>query len=162
MSGQFILLRLTDQDLEDIQNAWLADGLTCPVLSGVAHAAGTDNGVGGTFPGWNEGSRGVLNLGLGDERLGNRSGLPPHRYLGFDVGSIKPGGASAKYVMKTALAEGWVTQLVRPIGMGLSELAAPARVDWPDHKAKAFAKQIVANGASVEIYHVGEDGMTEI
>jgi hypothetical protein len=162
MSGQFILLRLTDQDLEDIQNAWLSDDLTVPVLSDAAHAAGTDNGVGGTFPGWNEGSRAVLNNGLQGTQLGNRSGLPPHRYLGFGVGSIKGNGKRGKYLVRNAPANGWVTQLLRPGGMGLAELAGAARGDWPDQKAKAFGRQIVANGASVEIYHIGADGMDEI
>jgi hypothetical protein len=161
MAGQFILLRLTDQDLEDIQNAWNDDRLEVPVLGGVAHEAGTDNGVGGAFPGWNEGSRAVLDNGLNGVQLGNRSGLPPHRYLGFGVGQIG-NGSSGKYIIRNALAGGWVTELLRPGGMGLTELAGAARGDWPDQKAKAFAKQVRANGASVEIYHTGAEGMDEI
>lgn len=162
MSGHFVLDGLSDQELEDIQNAWLSDKLTVPVLSGLAHAAGTDNGVGGTFPGWNAGSRAVLTQALTGTVLGNRSGLPPHVYLGFGVGNIKVGGESAKYIQRNFAANGWITRIERPAGMGLSSLHPNAAGDWGTNKAKTFAKQIVANGVSLEIYHTGATGTTEV
>lgn len=162
MSGHFVLDQLTDQELEDIQNAWLTDKLTVPVLSDAAHVAGTNNGVGGVFPGWNAGSRQVLTQALGGTILGNRSGLPPHVYLGFGVGSIKADGASAKYLMRNFAAGGWTTRLERPAGMGLSALHSDAAGDWGTNKVKTFAKQIKGNGVSLEIYHSGVNGTTEV
>ena len=162
MSGHFVLDMLTAQELEDIQNAWLADKLTVPVLSEAAHQAGTDNGVGGQFPGWNAGSRLVLTQALGGTILGNRSGLPPHVYLGFGVGDIKEGGESVKYLARNFRANGWTTRLARPDGMGLSTLHSTAAGDWATSKVKCFAKQIKGNGVSLEIYHTGDNGTTEV
>lgn len=162
MSGHFVLEGLSDQELEDIQNAWLADKLTVPVLSGLAHAAGTDNGMGGQFPGWNANSRAELTRALGGTVLTNRSGLPPHVYLGFGVGNISPAGESAKYLVRNYNANGWITRIARPAGMGLSALHVNAAGDWVTNKAKAFAKQIVGNGVSLEIYKTGVSGTTEV
>lgn len=162
MSGHFVLEGLSDQELEDIQNAWLADKLTVPVLSGVAHAAGTDNGVGGIFPGWNAGSRAVLTQALAGVALGNRSGLPPHVYLSFGVGDIRGTGKSGKYLLQNYAANGWITRIARPAGMGLSALHPSATTDWGTNKAKAFGRQILGNGVSLEIYKTGAAGTTEV
>ncbi|MDX8130258.1 hypothetical protein QLH52_23410 [Methylomonas sp. OY6] len=150
MAGHFILMDISEQELEDIQNAWLSDKNNVPVLDGLAHSAGTDNGVGGRFPGWTVGSRATLATAMSGQPIGNRSGLPPHKYIGFGVGQI--GINAANYIMKNYQQSGWVTRLERPDNMGLSVLHDSARGDWPTNKAKAFAKQVKANGVSIEVY----------
>jgi hypothetical protein len=114
MAGHFVLNQLTHQEPEDIQNAWLSDGPTVPILGPLQHAAGTDNGMGRNtnFPGWDVNSRAVLTGALEGNNLADRSGLPPHRYLVFGVGDIKV-GHSANYIQLNR-ANGWPCRLLRP------------------------------------------------
>ncbi|WP_394180081.1 hypothetical protein [Marinomonas posidonica] len=140
MSGHFVLQNITNQEIEDIQNAWLQDQLPVPVLGPLQH----DN------IGWNGASRAQLVQAMGGG-IPNRTGLPPHKYLDFGVGQIGPKGQL--YLFENYQSNGWIRRILRP-EMGLKTLSNNAQTQWMlDRLRESFINQIKDNGATLEIYY---------
>lgn len=103
--------------------------------------------------GWNLASRGVLANVKAGANIGNRTGLPPHRYLQF------PGGAPT-LPQRTFLfgSDGlWIKDLVRPNspGLGLTGLCPAAAAKWGEGRyQEALIEQITHGGTSIEIYYL--------
>ncbi|EGU61394.1 hypothetical protein VINI7043_14355 [Vibrio nigripulchritudo ATCC 27043] len=141
MSGHFVLQNITDQEIEDIQNAWLQDKLTVPVLGPVQH---------GNI-GWNGASRAQLVQAMG-AGVPNRAGLPPHKYLDFGVEQIGPKGQL--YLFECYQSNGWIRRIVRP-DMGLTALSTDAQEQWTLGRLReSFINQLTDNGATLEIYYL--------
>ncbi|WP_405842366.1 hypothetical protein OG528_28990 [Streptomyces platensis] len=75
--------------------------------------------------GWTAASRAVLTRALGGQAIGNRDGLPPHRYLECKASA----GEKLEEYLKRA---GWADLLLRPnsAGLGLRVLSTKAAAAW--------------------------------
>ncbi len=102
-------------------------------------------------PGWNAQSRQVLSQALQNQNIGNRAGLPPHRYLQFSYNNADMRDAAEQYLK----GAGWADSLIRPSFMSLRALTPAATVAWgrPDPN-QALLKQFQNGDAIVEIYYL--------
>lgn len=149
MAGHFLLKSIST----DEKNAIIA-GFTGTTWSATAHVAGTANGAGGVFPGWNEGSRLTLGHAFAGIAIGNRNNLPPHKYLQF------PGTAAPTPAQLTAIHKSNdLREITHPddAGLGLRALCAAALTEWnAGKKLAALIAQIMHGATSIEIYYLGK------
>ena len=108
--------------------------------------------------GWNAGSRAVLQNVKNGIGIGNRNGLPPHRYLEF------PGGEPSAVQRQRLLSNDalWTLNMERPNvpGLGLTALCPAAEVEWAEgRKRQALFAQITHGATSIEVYYIGRNEM---
>lgn len=153
MAGQFVVWRMS---MDDINNFII--NFPGTVWTGLAHQAGQINGAGGVFPGWTPASRALLNqVRDGRGGIGNRNGLPPHRYLQI------PGGAPTQVQIDYLWTCYWVNDLVRPSdpGFGIVNLAPAAALAWNNgKKVDSLVAQITHGATSIEAYYLGSKEMS--
>ncbi|QLE72065.1 hypothetical protein FGW37_11025 [Streptomyces rectiverticillatus] len=139
MAGHFILRSITNSDL------------TIATSKGATWSALQHGSIG-----WNTASRAVLSKALAGQPIGNRDGLPPHRYLESKA-SV---GATLEKYLRSA---GWAGQLIRPAsaGLGLRELSPKAKAAWDrgDHTG-ALVEQFLHGTATVEVYYISGTEMS--
>ncbi|MBP0481361.1 hypothetical protein [Sagittula salina] len=135
MAGHFLLPSLPYTEL------YAAQTLAAARWSGRAHAA----------VGWNQASEAVLTAAINGGNIGNRNGLPPHRYLQFDAEPNLSEDATRYFNFAS-----WVDALTRPasIGLGLRALCPAAQQSWPHDKSRALREQIAHGDVSVEVYYL--------
>ncbi|MFC5724744.1 hypothetical protein ACFP1Z_31805 [Streptomyces gamaensis] len=139
MAGHFILRSINNTDLAIATSK----GATWSVLQ---HAN----------IGWNTASRSVLSKALNGQPIGNRDGLPPHRYLE----SKKSVGDTLEKYLRNA---GWASQLIRPnsAGLGLRELSPKAKAAWDrGDRTGALVEQFLHGTATVEVYYINGTEMS--
>lgn len=149
MAGNFILKSITQSDLNTAISfphiAW---------STSAAHAKGLpvnpDQPEGRKFQGWTSGTAHTLSRALRGEDIGNREGLPPHRYLEI-----------AAWVMLTQQEQayvqgaGWVSNLEYPgtASVGLKALAPLAATAWSTgDKTTALVETLKKGAVSIEVY----------
>ena len=162
MPGHFVMWKIS-RDIWATYQALAGVTIQPPLATPPAHAQGVANGAGGVFPGWTVQSSAELGTARGGHQLGNRNNLPPHRYLSL------PAGAPAAGLAAQLLADkyGWITELERPRGFGLTNLAgAPnaAQASWNSgasgYKYDALLAQMLFGPVSIEVYYLGSKQMT--
>ncbi|WP_329127030.1 hypothetical protein OG727_04670 [Streptomyces caniferus] len=139
MAGHFILSSITNSDIA------LA-GQKGANWSALQHAA----------IGWNTASRAVLTNALNGQPIGNRDGLPPHRYL---ESKASTGPTLEKYLR----GAGWADMLIRPnsTGLGLRELSPKARAAWDrGDRTGALVEQFLHGTATIEVYYISGTEMS--
>ncbi|MFI2188086.1 hypothetical protein [Streptomyces sioyaensis] len=139
MAGHFILSSITTSDLAIARQK----GATWSVLQ---HAT----------VGWNTASRAVLSKALSGQAIGNRDGLPPHRYLECKA-SV---GATLETYLRGA---GWADLLLRPnsAGLGLRELSTKAAAAWArGDRTATLVEQFLHGTASIEVYYISGTEMS--
>ncbi|CAM5545246.1 hypothetical protein [Streptomyces abikoensis] len=106
--------------------------------------------------GWNTASRAVLSNALAGRPIGNRDGLPPHRYL---EAKVSAGSELEKYLRSA----GWADLLIRPAsqGLGLRELSPKAKAAWDrGDRTGALVEQFLHGTATVEVYYINGTEMS--
>lgn len=138
MAGHFILKSITFSDLQVARQM-----------------GGTWSTLQHGYVGWTRESTRVLGQALSGQAIGNRDGLPPHRYLQFSAGN----GDRIEEYLKGA---GWADGLIRPDspGLGLRALIAAAAATWPGNKNLALVAQRQHGSISVEVYYLGGETMS--
>ncbi|GAB2724500.1 hypothetical protein [Kitasatospora kifunensis] len=135
MSGHFILVNI---DTHELNSGKLVGG----TWSAKAEHASV---------GWNQASRAVLTQALNGQPIGNRSGLPPHRYLSFALSSTTP-----DKVRTYLRGVEWASRLVRPnsTGLGLTALSPKAQTAWATgDRHLALIEQYNHGTVTMEIYY---------
>jgi hypothetical protein len=134
MSGHFVLKNISVSD------------------QAIAVSAGANrSGLQHSEVGWNANSRGVLSNALQGRDIGDRAGLPPHRYLQFSYNNANMRDQTSRYLQGTS----WADSLVRPDHMGLRNLAEGAATAWNEHKPnEAMLQQFLHGDSIVEVYYV--------
>jgi len=150
MAGNFILKSITQSDLVTATNFLHISWSTSP-----AHKKGTPidpgNPHGAIFAGWTPETRKVLSNALNGINIGNREGLPPHRYL--EIKAWQTLNDKEQYYVSGA---GWAENLVYPTtsGLGLKALAPLARADWAQgNKNQALIEMLKIGGVSIEVFY---------
>ncbi|MFG2532151.1 hypothetical protein [Streptomyces sp. NPDC048516] len=139
MAGHFILRSITNSDIT------LA-GQKGANWSALQHAN----------IGWHTASRDVLSRALNGQPIGNRDGLPPHRYL---ESKVSTGPTLEKYLRGAS----WADLLIRPdsTGLGLRELSPKARGAWDrGDRTGALVEQFLHGTATVEVYYISGTEMS--
>jgi hypothetical protein len=148
MAGHFVIWRISTSDADKIMNIFPASAWT-----GVAHAAGTENGAGGQFPGWTDASRAELNaVRGGTSTLENRNNLPPHKYLSIPAQAISAAAGQQLWQCDA------IRELSRPsnANFNLTDLCATAQPYWQSgNKIEALIEQVRNGAASIEVYYIG-------
>lgn len=109
MAGHFVLNRISHQDLQMV-NCNIRDNRNIGVgLGPLQHAPGAAIPGGRVFPGWTDASIQTLTNELNGQNIGNRAGLPPHRYITIPGNNPDP-AIWADYLR----AAQWIGDLVRP------------------------------------------------
>ncbi|MEU8685265.1 hypothetical protein [Streptomyces sp. NPDC048611] len=139
MAGHFILSSITNSDI------------ALAVQKGANWSAVQHADIG-----WNTASRDVLSKALNGQPIGNRDGLPPHRYL---ESKFSTGPTLEKYLR----GAGWADTLIRPdsAGLGLRELSPKARAAWDrGDRTAALVEQFLHGTATVEVYYISGTEMS--
>ncbi|WP_058044448.1 hypothetical protein [Streptomyces roseifaciens] len=139
MAGHFILKSISNSDL------------TIATSKGAAWSPLQHANVG-----WNAASRAVLSKALSGQSIGNRDGLPPHRYL---ESKVSTGPTLEKYLRSA----GWADLLIRPAspGLGLRELSPKAKAAWDrGDRTGALVEQFLHGTATVEVYYINGTEMS--
>ncbi|QRN93497.1 hypothetical protein JRI60_30465 [Archangium violaceum] len=143
MAGHFILKNISTTELAIAQ----ATPYNC-AWSALQHAN----------VGWTTASRLVLTNALAGVGIGNRDGLPPHRYLNLQDNIATDVAKFHAYLRGAS----WVERLVRPnsAGLGLRALAGPAATHWAAGRvADAVIAQLATGPVSIEIYYTNNAEM---